>query len=377
MSRASVAVLRGDFIDARRELAVVRELAVEHELSRARMSFVWAAVSIAGASRDAAYAESILDDVRPIARAIGNVARGTLAYALALAGRIDEARAELCDDALPKGIVLAQLGTEAVLLVGARERYEQALDALVPALALYPMAVATAGSLLLRPVALAIGELQLELGRRDDAIASIESGLALARTINAVPFVAAGEALLARARGAVTRLSPAPDRELAIACGEVVRVRWRGRELIAPAGKGFEYLAALLTAPGREVHVSELVGDDDRGDAGELLDPQALGAYRARARELRAELDDARDRNDLGRAERLGAELDALEDQLAAATGLGGRARRAGSHVERARVNVQRRIKDAIRRLAAMDAELGRYLDATIRTGMFCGYSPV
>jgi hypothetical protein len=128
---------------------------------------------------------------------------------------------------------------------------------------------------------------------------------------------------------------------------------------------------------GRELHVSELIGDDDRGDAGEVLDARALGAYRERARELLGELDDARARNDLGRAERLGAELEAIADQLTAATGLGGRVRRAGSHVERARVNVQRRIKDAIRRLASADPELGRYLDATIRTGTFCGYFPV
>ncbi|MGE5182785.1 MAG: transcriptional regulator, partial [Acidobacteriota bacterium] len=166
--------------------------------------------------------------------------------------------------------------------------------------------------------------------------------------------------------------------ELAVVCsGDVARVRWRGRELLAPAGKGFDYLAALIAAPRREVHVSELVGDDDRGDAGEVLDARAREQYRERARELEQELEDARSRNDLGRAERLGGELEAISDQLLAATGLGGRARRAGSRVERARVNVQRRIKDAIRRLAAEDAALGRYLDATIKTGVFCAYVPV
>ena len=45
--------------------------------------------------------------------------------------------------------------------------------------------------------------------------------------------------------------------------------------------------------------------------------------------------------------------------------------------VERARVNVQRRIKDAIKRLASEDESLGRYLEATVRTGTFCSYVPL
>ncbi len=66
-----------------------------------------------------------------------------------------------------------------------------------------------------------------------------------------------------------------------------------------------------------------------------------------------------------------------LAEQLASAVGLGGRDRKAASNVERARVNVQRRLKDAIRRIAEHDAALGRYLDATVRTGTYCVYRPV
>jgi hypothetical protein len=40
-------------------------------------------------------------------------------------------------------------------------------------------------------------------------------------------------------------------------------------------------------------------------------------------------------------------------------------------------VNVQRRLRDAIRRLAAEDAALGRYLDATVRTGTLCTFVPL
>ncbi|HWB81477.1 MAG TPA: hypothetical protein VG755_41230, partial [Nannocystaceae bacterium] len=64
-------------------------------------------------------------------------------------------------------------------------------------------------------------------------------------------------------------------------------------------------------------------------------------------------------------------------EQLAAAVGLGGRDRRAASNVERARINVQRRIKDALRRIRAEDAALARYLEATVHTGTYCVYQPV
>jgi hypothetical protein len=155
------------------------------------------------------------------------------------------------------------------------------------------------------------------------------------------------------------------------------RVQWNDREIAAPATKGFELLAALVAAPGREIHVSDLIGDDDRGDAGEVFDAKARASYKARCEELQEELEDARARNDLGRADKVAAELEAITDELLAGTGLGGRTRKAGSRVERARVNVQRRIKDAIKRLTTEDEALGRYLEATIRTGTFCSFVPL
>jgi len=78
----------------------------------------------------------------------------------------------------------------------------------------------------------------------------------------------------------------------------------------------------------------------------------------------------------VGRAARLRDELDTLTEHVAAAVGLGGRARRVGAAAERARITVQRRIREAIARIAAQDAELGRHLDWTVRTGTFCAYEP-
>lgn len=61
---------------------------------------------------------------------------------------------------------------------------------------------------------------------------------------------------------------------------------------------------------------------------------------------------------------------------IAGGLGLGGRARRLGSANERARVNVTRTIKQAMRTIALHLPPLGQHLTATLRTGTFCVYRP-
>jgi hypothetical protein len=61
-----------------------------------------------------------------------------------------------------------------------------------------------------------------------------------------------------------------------------------------------------------------------------------------------------------------------LETELLRAFGLGGKARTIGSASERARVNTQRRLKDAIARVSACDAGAGRFLEKAVRTGTYC-----
>jgi hypothetical protein len=112
------------------------------------------------------------------------------------------------------------------------------------------------------------------------------------------------------------------------------------------------------------------------GDAGELLDERARGEYRRRVDGLRAELEEADGFNDAGRAERLRAELEFVKDELARSVGLGGRVRRAASAEERARVAVQRRLRDAISRIEAVAPAIGRHLSQTVETGLFCACRP-
>ena len=111
--------------------------------------------------------------------------------------------------------------------------------------------------------------------------------------------------------------------------------------------------------------------------AGEAIDREARDAYRARAREIEEELREAEEWNDAGRVERLRAELEAIASELSRSLGLGGKPRQDKSSRERARINVQRRIKDAIKRIGEHDQELARRLGKDVKTGTFCRYEPL
>ena len=99
-------------------------------------------------------------------------------------------------------------------------------------------------------------------------------------------------------------------------------------------------------------------------------------AVLVRAESLRESLAEATAHHDLGRAERARAELDALANELSRAVGIGGRDRRSASPAERARINVQRRIRDVLGRVRAEDPALGEHLELSVRTGVFCVYLP-
>jgi hypothetical protein len=167
--------------------------------------------------------------------------------------------------------------------------------------------------------------------------------------------------------------------------GEYWTARLGAEEARVGEVKGLRYLVHLLAHPGREFHVLDLVaevehgssGEVDRSDLGPLLDPQAKAAYRLRLRELDNELEDAEAMGDSLRGERARSEREAIGRELAAAVGLAGRDRRAGSASERARVNVTRLIGTAVRKLhEAGCPSLAHVLRTTVRTGTYCAYEP-
>lgn len=178
--------------------------------------------------------------------------------------------------------------------------------------------------------------------------------------------------------------------------GEYWTIIYEGETFRLRHAKGLAYIAHLLRYPGQEFHAIDLInavaGDREEpretqadataqtarslGNAGELLDSQAKGDYKRRLNELREELEEAHAFNDPGRVEKAQREIDVLMQELARGVGLGGRERRAGSHAERARVNITRAIASAVQKIAEHHAGLGHHLRATVRTGTFCSYVP-
>ena len=150
--------------------------------------------------------------------------------------------------------------------------------------------------------------------------------------------------------------------------------------------KGMHYLTRLLTDPGQEYHVLDLVaaepGQASRvqrtalGDAGVMLDAQAKAAYRRRLAEIDDDIEQAHATGDGERAAQSDTERDFLLQELSRAVGLSGRDRRAASASEHARAGVTRAIRQAIIRIAEHHPQLGEHLDRTIRTGTYCSYMP-
>jgi tetratricopeptide (TPR) repeat protein len=326
--------------------------------------------------------------------------------ALVFAERGDVARARAEIDALaPTGIAnwprgvhwLAQLSWvgRAAAVVGDRERAAEIYTVLSPY---------ADRTILIGPsffchgsVARALGVLAGALERWDEAAVHFETALAVHRAMSAAPYVTFTERdrdAVLRARGGNGR-SPAVPRAPTKAMAPVFRregtfwtVGWDDGVVRLKDSRGLQYLAQLLARPGREIHVLDLVaavqaepGHAARrhlasADAGTVLDATARAAYRRRLVELRDELEESAAYGDLGRTDRLRAEMEFLTEQLASAIGLGGVARRIGGPSERARSAVTQNIRSTLRRLVEALPTLDGTLARRVRTGTFCAYEP-
>jgi hypothetical protein len=176
--------------------------------------------------------------------------------------------------------------------------------------------------------------------------------------------------------------------------GEFWTIAYGGETFRLRDVKGLGYIASLLAADGREVHVLELVGAaagrpaDVRAqltehdlvasrpsDRDAVLDDRAKADYGRRLRELELEHEEARDWGDPERAARLQRELDLLTQELARAVGLRGRDRAFSSPAERARISVTKAIRTAIRLIGRQSPGLAAHFEASIHTGRFCSYA--
>jgi predicted ATPase len=163
--------------------------------------------------------------------------------------------------------------------------------------------------------------------------------------------------------------------------GGVWHVTFGGKSIHVPEMKGLWHLRELVSRPREVVLALSLVATEAEdpvpiGDAGPQVDREALRQYRNRLAELDLALDEAEAAHDVSRHAKSTAERAALIKELARATGLGGKARRAGSPTEKARLNVTRTIRHAIAYLSTAHPALGTHLDESIVTGVSCSYEP-
>lgn len=158
--------------------------------------------------------------------------------------------------------------------------------------------------------------------------------------------------------------------------------------------KGFRYIERLLSDPGREFHVLDLVAveqgtlptnsaavgpvelDGLAGNGIPLLDEAAKSAYRRRLAEIDDDIDDATRANDPVRRALAEDERWFLLAELSSAVGLGGRLRSVGSDAERARTAVSRSIRYSLEQLRRQHPALADHLKQAVQTGTYCKYIP-
>ncbi len=363
-----------------------------------------------------------------------------IAFALATVGQGNQAKARADIERLAASGALTMLGgggmwivmtafmaevAAAVRSVPAAEILYQALSPFGSQLVVCGVGGATYGSVW-RQLAL----LADVLGRHDEAVGHFERALEAHRAAGALPYLAhtqrefaatllaRGEPedreragpLLDRAMETYRRLGMDRWLEQAKALeqptsrvnefrrdGDLWGVGFAGRTEKLKDSKGLRDISLLLLRQGTEVHCSELIAAAEGvgiapipsarevaelglstvgAGADPVLDDKARAAYKARLADLQEDMDDAERTNDLERAGRARAELDFLAGELASAYGLGGQARKVGDSTERARKAVAERVRAAITRVKGIHPELGRHLENSIRTGIFCSYRP-
>ncbi len=317
-------------------------------------------------------------------------AHAVAAGALAAAGDLDAAAREVAmvadaggwrnEGSYLRSVLVAHLAAAAVAL-GDRPLCEELLDEVEPltgSCGVNGAVVAFAG-----PFDHTAGILAAALGDHERAALLLDRSTATARRLGAVVWTRAGEAARRRVGRAAGSAGPAaaPPGEVATLkrTGGIWAVEWRGESGSLRHVKGIADIVELIRRPGTEIPALQLAGSgsSDSSTPEQVIDLEALGAYRLRLDRLDRELDQAGDDADIGRVEALQDEREALLAEVRRSTGLGGRVRTvANDPAERARKAVSARIRDAITRLEAVAPQLAAHLDRSIRTGLRCCYDP-
>jgi hypothetical protein len=201
-------------------------------------------------------------------------------------------------------------------------------------------------------------------------------------------LAAAAEEATALGMSASGQVSVQTHEPAAAACrraGRRWRIEWGRRNVLVEHSVGMLHLAVLLANPGQEIAAIDLVAgvaavgasaDRSAMSAQPVLDRVAAQQYRDRLSRLSADIDDLESDGDLGGAARARAERDWLLNELAGATGIGGRSRRFTDDTERARIAAGKALRRALTRIEEADTFIGEHLRGAVHTGVRCCYRP-
>jgi len=153
-------------------------------------------------------------------------------------------------------------------------------------------------------------------------------------------------------------------------------IAYGGKNIQLVDAKGFHDLARLLENPEKQFHCTELIGVGLSVSKEFVFDDRAKKTYQKKLVELQEEIKWSEDNNDLTRTSTLQKEYDEIVDHLSSSLGLGGKARKVQDPVDKARSAITWRIRTAIQKIEKENPDLGKHLSLSIKTGIFCSYSP-
>jgi hypothetical protein len=177
--------------------------------------------------------------------------------------------------------------------------------------------------------------------------------------------------------------------------GHFWTIIYAGQDIQLKHSKGLSCIAYLLQQPGEPILALDLLhlidgGESVQGrtqhlpepdlhisnlrDRNPIVDRQARAAYRDQLVTLQRDLDEAQRNIDRERAAQLQQQIEAFEEQLLAA--IHGESGKGKAPIERARVAITKNILRAEANIREHHPALGRYLDRSIHTGLFCIYTP-
>ncbi len=389
--RACLALLEGDATTAEtlmHDAAQIGERIHEPDTGNVLMS---QRVALAGARNDPEEFTALAVDAVRWWTGAPVLAHSVAAGAWAAAGDLDAAGREIAtvaeaggwqsDGSYLRSVLITHLA-QAATAVGDAQLCEALLVDIAPlagTCGVNGAVVAFAG-----PFAHTAGILAGALGDDEAAQRMLQSSIETARRLGAAVWTDAGEAALRSltSRGGspdgIGRSEPDGGHATLTRTGKVWTVSWRGEHGSLPHVKGLADIAALVRRPGEEVSALQLAGGVAAGHSRqELIDIDALKAYRVRLDEISVDIDRAGSDADIGRVETLETEREQVLAEIRRATGLGGRLRsNANDPAERARKAVSARLRDALRRMETVAPSLAAHLDRSIRTGLRCSYAP-